>query len=165
MPATDIKQIFNFENAFEIATQAVLNAAGYHDAFIQGGNATLPPSRIEITFATGEAMNETALQNGQHVYDFFSGMLTIRIVTIRPDDMPSILSGVTDLHSQWAAGVRAALQERVSPYTTSNLPWYAVKTIRPRATTRDLDPRWLEDFTKLEFYVEFGIRSTAWPDS
>jgi len=163
MPAADVKQILNFENAIELATQSILQAAGFHDSFIQGGNATLPPSRIEIIFATGEAMNEAALPNGDHVYDFFNGVLTVRIVTVRPDDLPSLLPGVSDLHAQWAAGVRAALQERLSPYTTSNLPWLAVKTIRPRATTRDLDPRWLEDFTKLEFYVEFGIRSTAWP--
>lgn len=163
MPATDTKQIFNFENAFERATRAVLQAAGYEDTFIQGANQTLPESRIEVMFSTGEAINEAVLENSDHVYDFFSGILSVRIVTVRPEDQASLISGVGDLHSEWAAGVRVALQERVSPYTTSNLPWLAVKTIRPRATTRDLDPRFLEDYTRLDFYVEFGIRSTAWP--
>lgn len=164
MPASSELKIYAFENAIERATASILNAAGYADTYIQGANASLPPSRFEITFATGEAVNETAhpTQEG-HVYDFFNGRLVVRIVTQRPEDRPSLLAGVSTLHEEWAAGVRVALQERLCPYTTTNLPYLAVKTIRPSGTTRDLDPRWLEDFTRLDFFFEFGIRSDAWP--
>lgn len=165
MPATDERQIYNFEEAIERAAQSVLAAAGYDATYIQGQRDSLPPSRIEITFATGQALNEAVhpLDPTATVYDFFDGRLVFRIVTERPEAQSSLLSGVATLHEQWAAGVRALFQERRSPFTTTNLPYLAVKTIRPIGTVRDLDPRWLEDYTRVEFLVQFGIRSDAWP--
>lgn len=163
MPAQDKKQVFNFENNFERAAQSALAAAGYNEAFIEGGKSELPPSRLEVSFTVGEALNESTLENGDRVYDYFSGRLSVRIVTFRPEDQPSLLPGVSTLHSEWAAGVRAAMQERAAPFTRDNLPLYTVTTIRPLGSARDLDPRWLEDFTRLDFHVEFGIRPDAWP--
>jgi len=165
MPASSLKQIYNYEGAFERAVRDLLQAAGYADTYVEQANATLPESRIEVTFAAGAAVNEEVLPDGAHVYDFFEGRLAIRIVTVRPVDRPSLISGVATLHEEWAAAVRTSLEERAAPFTTVNLPYYAVKTIRPLATTRDLDPRWLEDYTRLEFFVQFGIRSDAWPTS
>ena len=164
MPATSEKQVFNFDNNFEQAARAVLVAGGYADAFIEGAqSADLPPSRIEVSFAAGEALNEAALLNGDHVYDYYSGRLTLRVVTFRPEDQPSPIAGVSNLHSEWSAAVRYLFQERRAPFNSVNLPFYSVQAIRPLATTRDLDPKWLEDYTRLEFAVEFGIRADAWP--
>ncbi len=97
------------------------------------------------------------------IYDFFNGRLSIRIVTERPGDQASLISGVSSLHEEWCAGVRVALQERNTPFTATNLPHYSVQTIRQQGTQRDLDPRWLEDYTRIDFLIQFGIRSTAWP--
>ena len=163
MAASSKIQIYNFENNFERAVQSILSAAGYLDTFIQGASASLPASRIEITFACGEAINQAVLENRDLVYDFFNARLTLRIVTVRPDDQPSLVAGVSALHEEWVANVRALLEERASPFTASNLPFYTVKTIRQLSTARDLDPRWLEDYTRLDFLVQFGIKSDAWP--
>lgn len=163
MPVTDIKQLFNYENNVELATQAILAAGGYHDAFIQGSTEKLPASRIEITFATGEATNEAVIANGDHVYDTFTGRLSLRIVSNRARNQPSLLAGVSRLHEEWCAGVRSLLQERVNPFTTANLPYYKIHTIRPLATLRDLDPMWMEDYTRLDYHIELGVRSDAWP--
>ena len=167
MPATSELQLFNFERNFEVAVESILEGAGYLNAFIEQSNATLPESRIEISFACGEAMNQALypLDPSQEVYDFFSGQLALRVVTVRPDDKPSLIPGVGKLHEEWSAAVRMLLQERREPFTTTNLPYYAVKTIRPQTTGRDFDPRWMEDFTRLNFAIEFGIRSDAWPTS
>lgn len=166
MPATSERQIYNFENAIERATEQILAAAGL-PSLIQGANATLPESRIEIIFATGQALNEAIypLDPAQEIYDFFDGRLSLRIVTIRPETQPSLLPGVSTLHEEWASAVRVLLQERLSPFTVANLPYLAVKTIRPLSTTRDFDPRWIEDYTRVEYLVQFGIRSDAWPAS
>jgi hypothetical protein len=165
MAATSEIRLFNFEYNFERAVEGILEGAGYLSTYIQGANETLPESRIEVTFATADATNEAIypLDPDQTVYDFYNGRLTLRIVTVRPDDGPSLLVGVGRLHEEWAAGVRVQLQERKNPFTKTNLPYYAVKTIRPMNTQRDLDPRWLEDYTRLEYLVQFGIRSDAWP--
>jgi hypothetical protein len=163
MPATSTTQIYAFEHNIETAVQGLLQSNGLLDTFIQGADASLPESRIEVTFATGEAINEAVLTNRQQVYDFFNGRLTLRIVTVRPVDQPSLVAGVAKLHEEWSARVRALLEERASPFTTTNLPYYTVETIRPLGTVRDLDPRWLEDYTTLTFLFQFGIRSDAWP--
>lgn len=84
-------------------------------------------------------------------------------MTERPSDQPSLIPGVSSLHEEWCAGVRAALQERNQPFNRTTLPFYSVQTIRPQGTQRDLDPRWLEDYTRLDYLVQFGIRSDAWP--
>lgn len=165
MPATSKVQIYAFESNFEKAVQSVLQSAGLLDTFIQGQDATLPESRIEVMFSSGEAMNQAILTDRSLVYDFFDGMLSLRIVTVRPEDQPSLIAGVRSLHEEWCARVRMLLEERASPFTTSNLPYYTVRTIRQTATRRDLDPRWLEDFTQLVFQLQFGIRSDAWPTS
>ena len=164
--ATSELQLFNFEYNFERATESVLEAAGYLNTYIQGANETLPTSRIEVTFASGQAINEALypLDPAQEVYDFFDGRLSLRIVTERNAEAgPSLTPGVGPLHEEWAAAVRMLLQERRQPFTETNLPYYAVKTIRQIGTQRDLDPRWLEDYTRIDFLVQFGIRSTAWP--
>lgn len=163
MPAQNVKQITNFNGNFQAAVQSILKAAGYADTFIERGRAELPESRIEVSFSLGEAMNETQLRNGDLEYDFFSGRLRLRIVTVRPDDQPSLLPGVDGLHSEWSAGILATFRESQKPFTAANLPFYTVRTIRPLSVTPDLDPRWLEDFTAIELHIEFGIRADAWP--
>lgn len=163
MPATDKVQIYAFESNFEKAVQSVLHTAGLLDSYVQGADVTLPESRIEITFESGEAINQAIMTDRSLVYDFFDGRLTLRIVTERPIEQRSLIPGVANLHEEWCARVRALFEERAGPFTTTNLPHYTVRMIRPVGTQRDLDPKWLEDFTRLEFQVQFGIRSDAWP--
>lgn len=163
MPAQDEKQLFNFNENFQRAVKSILATAGYHDAFIERSNQELPESRIEVSFALGEALNECARPDGSHEYDYFAGRLALRIVTFRPMEQPSLLPGVDSLHSEWAAAVLALMRLSKRPFTAENLPFYTVNTLRPLGTTADMETQWLQDFTRIEFAVEFGIRSDAWP--
>lgn len=162
MAATSKIQIYAFESNFERAVEQVLDAAGV-PAYVEKNSESLPATHVAITFASGEAINLAVLPNHEEVYDFFNARLTLQITTERPEDQPSLISGVASLHEEFAARVRAALEERANPFTTANLPYYAVKTIRQLGTARDIDPRWLVDYTRIEFLVQFGIRSDAWP--
>jgi hypothetical protein len=170
MPASDLKQIYNFANNFERAGEAILEAAGLV-ALIQGANETLPRSRVEVVFQRGEPLNEAILPDGTVVYDYWSGTLTFRIVTERPETQSSLLPGVSSLHEEWAATVLSTFRQKwnpetelySTPFNSTNLPYYTVKKLRPGTEARDLDPRWLEDFTRHPYFVEFGIRSDAWP--
>jgi hypothetical protein len=162
MPASSTKELFAFENHFERAVESILKAAGYPAVFTTAAQGVLPESRLEVTFSLGDTLNEHTLDSGQRVYDYFNASLQIRVCTERPADRPSLIPGVARLHEEFCAGVRAALEERDDPFD-GLLPYYEVRTIRPRPTSRGLDTRWLEDFTQLEFLVEFGIRSDAWP--
>lgn len=167
--ATDLVQLFAFESALEAATRSILQAAGLPDTYVTQSNAELPPSYIEVTVQPGSGINEAVRTVGTDStqvfdYDFYDATLTLRIVTQRTDDQPVLPSGVATQHEAWAAGVRVALREAANPYTEARLPYHAVKTIRPLGTERGLEPPpFLQDFTRLDFALQFGIRSTAWP--
>lgn len=166
MPAQSLLQLFAIESAIEAATREILAEAGLHDTYLTQATATLPDSYIEITAMLGAATNQgVRLVHDVEVldYDFFEASLVLRIVTRRGGDQPVLLPGVASLHEAWAAGVRVALREASHPYTEARLPWHAVKTIRPLPTTRDLDPDFMLDFTRLEFRLDVGIRSQSWP--
>lgn len=164
MSAPSTKQIYNFKGNFVAATKSILEATGMTDVYLERTLSALKSNaRKEITFELGEAINESALPNGEHVYDFFAARLRIRIVTARRADQSSPVAEIRDLHDQFTCEVLAAFEEREAPFTTSNLPYYAVKTIRPLGTRSDLDLTFLEDFTDIDFEIQFGIRSDAWP--
>lgn len=170
MSATSKTQVYNFPNNFELATKSLLKSAGLGDAFIQGDSGKLPQSRIEVMFQTGEPMNQSRRPNGDLVYDYFSAQLAVRIVTLRPQTQRSLLEGVSTLHEEFAARVRELFEERKTPageyqtvFTADVLPFYKVNKLRPQGEARDFDPHWMEDFTRLPFLIEFGIRSDAWP--
>lgn len=172
MPAPSEKILYNFANNFERAAESILAAAGL-PALIQGANGTLPESRVEIIFQRGEPLNEGFRPDGRAVYDYWSGSLAFRIVTIRPETERSLLPGVSTLHEEFAATVlmlfaqqwSADPEEYLTAFNSTNLPYYVVKKLRPGTEQRDLDPRWLEDYTRHTYQVEFGIRSDAWPVS
>lgn len=164
MPAPSTKQIYNFKGNLVAAVRTILVAAGWDEVRLERETAKLKQAiRQEISFDLGEAQNEAVLPDGSHVYDFYPGRLRIRITSARRPDQASALAGVRDLHDQFVCEALDALEERKAPFTTDNLPYYAVKTIRPLGTRSDLDLQFLEDFTDVEFFLEFGIRSTAWP--
>lgn len=170
MPATSEKQLYNFSNNFERAVDSILEALGI-PTLIQGANATLPASRVEVMFQRGAPLNEGVRPDGQTVYDYWSGTLSFRIVTVRPETQPSLISGVSTLHEEFAATILSTFKQRwvsdpeeyLTPFTDANLPYYQVTKLRPEAEVRDFDPRWMEDFTRHTYAVEFGIRSDAWP--
>lgn len=169
MPAENLTQLFAFESAIEAATRSILQAAGLPDTYVSQGTDNLPPAYIEVTFSPGPAINQAVRLVGTESvetldYDFYDGQLTLRIVTPRTDDQPVLPAGVATMHESWAAGVRVALREAAAPFTEARLPYHAVKTIRPLGTERGLEPPpILQDFTRLDFALQFGIRSTAWP--
>lgn len=164
MPATSTKHIYNFKGNFAAATAALLATYGWSDAYIERESRRLKAAvRQEITFHLGEAINEAALADGSHVYDFYAARLLVRIVTARRENQSSPDSALRNLHDQYVAETLDALEERKNPFTEELLPYYAVKTIRPLGTRSDLDLTFFEDHTEIEFALQFGIRSTAWP--
>jgi hypothetical protein len=161
--ASSKKQLYNFKGQFNAAVQSIF-AAGGLTAQIERSNATLPTSRVEITFDMGEAANQAAMA-GDVVYDFYQGnRLDIRLCTVRPLDQPSVLPGIATLHDEFCATTYALLEERLYPFT-NYLPYYQVNMIRPKGSQSGLEMHFMEDYTTLLFEVWFGIRPSAWPTS
>lgn len=160
IPATSLKQIYNFKGEFNAATRSILGAAGLQDVLIERSGDTQPLSRFEVSFDMGPPNNETNV-HGDDVYDFFEGcMLTIKLCTVRPDDQPSALPGVATLHDEFVATSYSVMEERKSPFE-GILQYYQVLKILPRGTKSGLNPQWLEDWTQIEFEIWFGIRPAA----
>lgn len=162
--APDTKAIYNFKGNFDKATCQVLSAAGCDALFLERGLKLLKLSgRIELTFDLGEALNTHTLPDGSQVYDYYNGRLRLRVLTARRQSASFPETGVREIHDQMVCGILDALEERKGPFTEVNLPWYKVNTIRPLGTRSDFNVIDFEDFTDVDFALEFGIRSTAWP--
>lgn len=164
MPASSTRDLRNFKAHFRRATAAILVQAGVDQVALERALARLKTrARLEITFDLGEALNVATLPSGAHVYDFFAARLRIRVVTGRGQTQAAPLQEAADLHEQIASTVLDCMAEENSPYSAALLPYYSVKTIRPVGTRSDLDINYLEDYTDIDFHLEFGIRSDAWP--
>lgn len=165
--AQSTKQLFNFKGNFKEACLAINDAAGLTDSYLERSTEFVKQkARIEINFDLGEAMNQEVLQpGGQTVYDFFNARLRHRVCTARREDQVTAVAGIRDIHDEFVSTLLATYEERLAPFTEALLPYYAVKTIRPLGTRSDLNIAFWEDFTDVEFLIEFGIRSTAWPVS
>lgn len=166
MSAPSRKQVYNFKGNIKSAAQAIIVAAGITDAYLERTNAFIKQNaRVEVSFDLGEATNQEILPDQTYVYDWYSGRLRIRIVTARRQNQTSAVPEVRDIHDEFTCTVLTAFEERLQPFTEALLPYYAVKTIRPLGTRSDLDLSYMEDYTDIEFLLEFGIRPGAWPSA
>lgn len=146
----------------EKAVDTLLTAAEVPTVLIPRSNDTLPESRVEITFIPGDAANQTTLSDGRKVYDYFTnGELRVKILTFRPEQQASLITGVRDLHAQFAGEVGKALDESRCPFDPL-LPFHYVLKIRPTRPFRDFDAQFMEDFTELVYSIDYGIKENAW---
>ena len=162
MAATNETQIWDLISPMEKAVATLLTAANVPTVMIPRSNETLPESRVEIMFVPGEAANVNTLSDGRKVYDYFTnGELRIKIITFRPDQQSSLLTGVRDLHAEFAGEVGKALDESGCPFD-GLLPFHYVNTIRPTRPFRDFDSQFMEDYTELVYAIDYGVKETAW---
>lgn len=162
--APTTEDIRNFKGHFRRATKSILEAGGWNASALERAMKVMQASvRQEITFDLGETMNEATLDSGTHVYDYFVARLRIRIVTSRRQNQSFAGDEARELHEKFVSQTLDLLAEEKKPFTEQLLPYYAVKTIRPMGTRSDFEILYFEDFTDVDFGLEFGIRSTAWP--
>lgn len=162
--APSTKQLYNFKGNFKAACLAINQAAGLDDSYLERTvRFVKQKARIEIYLDLGPAANTEERTDETLVYDYFSARLRLRVVTARREDQASALDEVRDIHDEFVCTLFAAYEERLQPFTEALLPYYKVNTIRPLGTRSDVDVAEWADFTDVEFLLEFGIRSTAFP--
>lgn len=108
-------------------------------------------------------MNQETRDSGKRAYDYFSARLRCRVVTSRRQDQALAPDEARDLHETFVAAVLDTFAEEAAPFTEALLPYYAVKKIQPLGTKSDMNVIYFEDFTDVDFLLEFGIRASAWP--
>lgn len=160
--AASTKDLRNFKGHFRAAARVLINAAGWDDAVLERELKKLSAvARKEISFDLGDAFNQETLENGLRVYDSFAARLRVRVVTSRRQAAP--IPEIVDLHDRFVADVLDLFTEERNPFTEAILPYYGVITLRPAGTRADLDVLEREDFTDIDFALQFCIRSSAWP--
>lgn len=162
MAAETEKQIWDVTSWIERATEQVLAKTEVPEILLPHSDRALPESRLELMFMLGEAANQHTLPDGRKVYDFFQGgELRIKLATSRPMQQASLIPGVATMHAQFVATILEALDEGREPFCDL-LPYHRVLTLRPLPVNRDLDARFMEDFTELRFQVDVAVKETAW---
>lgn len=164
MSANSTRDLRNFKGHFRAASMLAFQAAGITVAVLERSVAKLKSTvRIETSFDLGEAMNQETRDSGLRVYDYFPARLRHRIVTGRRQGQSAAADEARDLHESFVSSALDIFAEEKLPFTEAILPYYSVTTLRPLGTKSDFDVIYFEDFTDVDFHVEFGIRATAWP--
>lgn len=107
-------------------------------------------------------------------YTAYTGVLTLTLCTIRPQEAPSALFTGAKIHEDWTAKSRAALKEykhcgdasqafaervRLQNYFPGGLtaPYYALRQLKPAGSPRDIDSDWNLEITRMryEFFLVF----------
>lgn len=173
MPATNLRELFDFEGQFERAMQAVLAANGV-TAYMESQTVKLPLLNTGIGFDVSPALdvltdipaptNWPANTPPPQEYFRYTGALEFRVEVPR-DAAGNTLPGVSSMMSQIRSTIRAAMMRCCSPFTAANLPWYEIGDIKPNGTTSGRATNGVRniDFCSVRFVVTFEIRPTAWP--
>lgn len=166
-------KINNFGENFCTALQASFMDNGLDDIFSQPvGSVAQGGVSCEIYFALGPAINiGIRPDTGSAVQDAYSGTLTIKLRSARPQDGPSALvPGILSEHYARAARINAIMQIQDngngttvrSPFNTSNLPYYSVKFTKTQGIVPYTDWDFQQDVMEMTYALEFSIIPTAW---
>jgi hypothetical protein len=161
MPLPALVLAHAFEQHFETAAAARLNAVGAGQAFVSAALAALPPevalpdTRISTMFTVGVA-NEYGMDGeGEPVPIAYFGVLEVGISTRREDEQAGVSPGVMSMHAEFAARARVAFLARSVPFG-QDFP-YGITEIRPGQSDRTFDAQFFEDYTTLRFDVRFSL--------
>lgn len=173
MPATNLRELLDFEGQFESAMQTILATSGIL-AFISEQDDRQPLINTGIGFDVSPALdvitdipkpsNWPADMGPPQDYFRYTGSIEFRVEVPR-DDAGNSLPGTTSMMSQIRSTLRAVMMRSCYPFTAANLPWYEIGDIRPNGTTSGRASNGVRniDFCSVRFLVTFEIKPTAWP--
>ena len=158
--APDLPTLYEFEKAFEDAAGIFLASDTGLTVFASASNDDFVTPRLEIQFATGEAIlpddapivSVPGLTEGEYLkYDatFDATVISDGNLTTRAE------------HLEYVGMVRASLLRSASNWNSSNIPYYGLKFIRQISTVREVDGD-LQS-TQIAYEIKFAIRSDSFP--
>lgn len=162
MRATSLQDLFSFEKHFEDASVGFLSDSVGIPAFPATGSEYLITPRLEVLFIHNgaELPNDAPIESDPELgaeYLKHDASFEVAVVT------DFSLEQSRDLHLAIVGSVRKELLRTSSNWNDQNLPFYALKYLRPSNTTREIDGEFQR--TILTYDIKFVIRSDAFPTS
>ena len=162
MRAQSLQDLLQFEKHFEDASVEFLSDAIGIPAFPATGSEYLITPRLEVLFTHNgaELPNDAPIESDPELgaeYLKHDASFEVAIVT------DFSLEQSRDLHLAIVGSIRKELLRTSSNWNDQNLPFYALKYLRPSNAIREVDG----DFqrTILNYDLKFVIRSDAFPVS
>jgi hypothetical protein len=163
MPAQSEIELFNFHEAFQAAAHGVLDGIGV-PTLQQMSKASRAKSLAVATFQLGPATDDMSFidPTNQDYYRFSNCELAVELYWPRDDNEPLNPETAAQMSYQ-AAQIRNAFREYKRPFTSANLPYYDVISIRPNGEQFGTEDRMNRDLLTMRWSVDFTIRPDAWP--
>lgn len=174
LPAASIEELLNFEGNFEEAGQTILAAAGV-TAFISQQQVQLFKGRdiytgigLDLGPATDELQQIPRPSNwpantpppAEHFR--YDATFAFR-VSVKRDKNQSPDPNVDTLFAVVRSKIRNAMMLSCAPFNQTNLPFYAVSSLRPAGASWGFEVARNIDFTDLRWAMRFAINRAAWP--
>lgn len=154
MQATDILDLYKYEDAIETAVKTLLSANEI-TASRQRDAATLATPRAEVQFTTGSGIEHYHNFPGANPRpDTFSGSLSVGIVTDRTKndaDHTTIRAKVRNLIYDFRDSINVLLS------------YHAILRVLESGTSPLVTAEDNQDVSTVNFTVDFCIRTDAWP--
>jgi len=162
MRALNIDELLSFEKHFEDASTQFLSEATSIPCFPATSNEFLITPRIEVLFTHNgaELPNDAPIESDPELgaeYLKHDANFEVAIVT------DFALEQAREFHLGLVGSVRKELLRSGSNWNEQNLPFYALKFLRPSNTTREIDGELQR--TILNYDLKFVIRKNAFPAS
>lgn len=170
MAAPSIFDLYDFEGQIEGAAQAALEAmiAGVTPALpavqvnVSRDSDTQATPRFDLMFATGEPILQYGAlgqANPKQVPVAFQGLLTVLVVTTRPQDN----AAAVPFHGLLRGLARYCFSAGAKVLNDTNLPYLQILELLPTGLRPQLQEDKEQDIDALQFSVKFAVRNDAWP--
>lgn len=158
MPAPSLSALFDFETQVETAAATFLAEATGFVVFTSISVQVLTVPRIEVECRLGEAPDPPMQRGGGASpnsvdYSAYTAELGIKIVT---DNSVGVAS-----HASTRGLVRSVMLQSVPNWSEGNLPYLAMKYMRPTGTAIEADGDL--NISSLAYALIFTMRTTGWP--
>lgn len=169
MPATDLYQLYAFEDQFMRAAALILEAAGFPTPYARGDQRPLPDTVTLVRFTTGAATGEmlrigAGPAAGRPTYGRYTGVL--EVVRYRPRAENAALADIAGIQRELgrdAGRIRPLFLREAIPFTAERLPFLLVTDVLPQPSSWGFDEEHQLDMFTLSWLVSFEIRANAWP--
>ena len=170
MPAPSIFDLYDQASMIEPACQTVLQATldGVTPALpaiqisISRDSDTSTTPRYEITFEPSEEISQWGAigqANPKQVAVAFNGILTVRVITTRPNDN----ARMDPLHGLMRGMAGYTFSAQGKAFNDTTLPYLQILQIVSLGMKAQLQQNKEEDISELRFGFKYAVRNDAWP--
>jgi len=167
MAATNLSDLHNFKQHFELAAQQGLLALQGETCYISrqfaDPDVSLPEEMLSVILANTESVQVRGAGRYGQEWAGYQANLIFMVRTDRDGDAYVPAEVIQTRHAEVLAKVRAAMLYSSEIFGAGRLPLYDVVEVKPEQEVWDSDAEVRVDQTTLPYAIQFIIRQDAWP--